>query len=83
MQRRELEHDVQDFLVEEAMARDSLQKADIRKKAAEKKKQLDRLVKSYEKKKSAIWSEAESDISTFDSQLDIHPLLLVNIVLKF
>lgn len=83
IQIRELRNEVQDFLIHETMATDLLEKADIRKKAADKKKQLDRLEKSFEKKAVGIKAEAEGDIAAFNSQFNITPILLVNIVLRF
>lgn len=83
IQIRELRDEVQNFLIQETMATDSLEKADTRKKAAEKKKKLDILEKSLEKKMAGIKAEAKSDIATFNRQFDINPILSVNIVLKF
>ena len=80
---RDLSKEVEDFLIKETMARDSLEKADIRKKAAEKKKQLDRLQNGLQKKITNIKAEAEKDVENFNEQFNINPSLLVNIVLRF
>ena len=74
---------VEELLMQEMQARDSLQKADILKKVGEKKKQLDRARNGFQKKIAKIKKDAEEDIAAFDKQFDINPLLLVNIVLKF
>ena len=78
-----LKEEIQGFLVQESMARDSLEKSDIRKKAADKKKQLDRLEGSLEKRVAAIKKEADEEIDRFNKQMEINPILLINIVLKF
>ena len=83
MQISELKEDVQELLVEESMAVDSLQKADIRKKAAEKKKLLFRYESSLNRKTSKIRAEVAAETDAFNAQFDINPILLVNIVLKF
>lgn len=79
----DLSHDVEDLLMQEMQARDTLQKADILKKVGEKKKQLDRARNGLQKRIAKIKEDAEADIATFDQQFEINPILLVNIVLKF
>ena len=79
----DLSHDVEDLLMQETQARDTLQKADILKKVGEKKKQLDRARNGLQKRIAKIKEDAEADIAAFDQQFDINPILLVNIVLKF
>ena len=79
----DLSHDVEDLLMQEMQARDTLQKADILKKVGEKKKQLDRARNGLQKRIAKIKEDAEADIAAFDQQFDINPILLVNIVLKF
>lgn len=83
LQIRDLSKDVENLLMQEMQAKDSLQKADILKKVGEKKKQLDRAQKGLQKRISKIKEDAEEDIHTFNLQFDINPILLVNIVLKF
>ena len=78
-----LKEEIQGFLVQESMARDSLEKSDIRKKAADKKKQLDRLEGNRDKRIAAINKEADEEIDRFNKQMEINPLLLINIVLKY
>ena len=79
----DLSRDVEDLLMQEMQARDTLQKADILKKVEEKKKQLDRVRNGLQKRIAKIKEDAEADIAAFDQQFDINPILLVNIVLKF
>lgn len=83
MQIQELSNDVEGFLVQEMLASDPLEKADIRKKAAEKKKQLDKVKNGQQKKINSIRAEGAKEIDDFNRQFDITPILLVNIVLKF
>lgn len=78
-----LSRDVEELLMQEMQARDSLQKSDILKKAGEVKKQLDRARNGFSKKVARIKADAEEDIAVFDKQFDINPILFVNIVLKF
>ena len=79
----DLNRDVEDLLMQEMQARDSLQKADILKKAGKIKKQLDKARNGQQKRVAKIREEADEDIAAFDKQFDINPILLVNIVLKF
>lgn len=83
LQIRDLSHEVEDLLMQEMQARDSLQKADILKKVGEIRKQLQRAQNGLQKRVSKIKEDAEADIAAFDRQFDINPILLVNIVLKF
>lgn len=78
-----LSHDVEDLLIQEMQARDTLQKSDIMKKVGEKKKQLDRARNGLPKRVAKIKEDAEVEIAEFDRQFAISPILLVNIVLKF
>ena len=80
---KELQEEVQNYLFQETLATDSLEKYDIRKKASLKKKQLDKLEKGLKKAINGIDVEAERSISEFNKQFEINPILLVNIVLKF
>ncbi|MDF2586398.1 MAG: hypothetical protein K0S41_239, partial [Anaerocolumna sp.] len=69
--------------MQEFMAKDSLEKSDIRKKITEKKKQADKIQNSMPKKLADIQTEAQESIQEFNKQFEIRPILLVNIVLKF
>ncbi len=79
----ELSRDIEDLLMQEMQARDSLQKADILKKVGEKKKQLDRITNSLQKRVNKFKEDADKEVAEFEEQFNISPLLLVNIVLKF
>lgn len=90
IQREQLNIEIADMLSEidelsseEAVAKDFLEKIDIRKKIDEKKKHLQRFQESFHKKDSFIQEEAKKEIKNFDDQFNISPILMVNIVLKF
>lgn len=90
IQTEQLNFEIADMLAEidelgtqEADAKDFLEKIDIRKKIDEKKKHLQRFQESFHKKVTAIQEEAGREIDEFNNQLNITPILLVNIVLKF
>lgn len=90
IQREQLNIEIADMLAEidelsseEAVAKDFLEKIDIRKKIDEKKKHLQRFQESFHKKDSFIQEEAKKEIKNFDDQFNIAPILVVNIVLKF
>lgn len=83
LQIRDLSHEVENLLMQEMQARDSLQKADILKKVGEVRKQLQKAQNGLQKRVNKIKEDAEADIVAFDRQFDINPILLVNIVLKF
>ncbi|MCQ5385854.1 DISARM system SNF2-like helicase DrmD [Hungatella hathewayi] len=59
------------------------EKIDIRKKITEKSKTLERLQASFHEKVTGFKTEGEREIAEFNTQFDIDPILLVNIVLKF
>ena len=59
------------------------EKLDIRKKADKKRKELETYQQHFQEKVTEIKSEAEASIRAFDRELEIHPALAVNIVLKF
>ena len=61
----------------------SLEKKDIRKKAAEAKKKMDKLQHDLPKRRKEIQDEAQAEIDRFNQSQEINPLLLINIVLKF
>ena len=90
IQREQLNIEIADMLseidelsTEEAIAKDFLEKIDIRKKIDEKKKHLQRFQELFHKKDSSIQEEAMKEIKKFDDQFNISPILVVNIVLKF
>ena len=75
--------EVEDLIFSEMMATDTLQKQDIRKKAAEAKKKMDRLQNELPKRTKEIQDEAQKEIDSFNQTQEINPILLINIVLKF
>lgn len=64
-------------------AKEFLEKIDIRKKKEEKLKKMEQMKKAFHQKCSDIQAEAEREIAAFDKQLQIQPLLYINVVLKF
>ena len=74
---------IEELIAQEYYAKDSLEKSDIRKKIVEKKKNVERLEKSIPRQQASYEAEAKEEIIKFNSQFDINPILLVNIVLKF
>lgn len=79
----EMTTEIEQLSAQAAAAKDFLEKIDIRKKVEEKKKQLQKLQTAFHQKVSSIQAEAEREISDFNQQFDIQPILLVNVVLKF
>ena len=79
----EMNTDIEALFTLESNAKDSLEKADIRKRIADKKKQVDKIQKGIAKKSAGFEEEAEETIKEFNSQFDIHPILWVSTVLKF
>ena len=83
LQIEEMNSEITELNLKSAAAKDFLEKVDIRKKADEKRTQLQKFQESFHKKVSAIQEEAKKEIAEFDKQFDIIPFLLINIVLKF
>ena len=83
LQIEEMKAEITELNYQSAAAKDFLEKVDIRKKADEKREQLQKFQESFHKKVTAIQEEAQKEIDEFDKQFDIEPLLLINIVLKF
>ena len=79
----EARKEVENYLFEEMMATDSLQKKDIRKKLADAKKRMETLQRNLPKRIKEIEAEAHSEIERFNQAQAIRPILLINIVLKF
>ena len=75
--------EVEDLILSEMMATDTLQKQDIRKKAADAKKKMDRLQNELPRRAKEIRDEAQEEIDHFNQSQEINPILLINIVLKF
>lgn len=75
--------EIKELSAQAAAAKEFLQKIDIRKKVEEKRKQLQKMQATFHQKVSSIQEEAEKEIADFNQQFDIHPILFVNVVLKF
>lgn len=75
--------EVEEYILAEMQATDTLEKKDIRKKAAEAKKKMDKLQHDLPKRRKEIQDEAQAEIDRFNQSQEINPLLLINIVLKF
>lgn len=82
-QMMDINAETENLFMQEFMAKDSLEKSDIRKKIAEKKKQADKLQKAMPKKLNQLQIDANDSVVQFEEQFKINPILLVNIVLKF
>lgn len=59
------------------------EKVDIRKKVEEKKKSLIEFQNSFHDRESSFNDEGDREIEEFNKKLDINPILLVSVVLKF
>ena len=82
-QTMEMNEEIKELFIQEFESRNALEKEDIRKKIAEKKRQADKVEKSLPKKKATFEKEAQRESEEFEKQFEINPILLVNIVLKF
>lgn len=82
-QTMEMNEEIKELFIQEFESKNALEKEDIRKKIAEKKRQADKVEKSLPKKKVTFEKEAQREIDEFEKQFEINPILLVNIVLKF
>lgn len=83
IQIQDLSAELENLLMQESFARDSLEKKDILKEAEKKKTQLDKMEKNLPKTIKGFHEDVAKEIAAFDERLQINPLLLVNIVLKF
>lgn len=83
LQVEELSKEVEELFMQESFAKNTLEKKDILKKAAEKRDKLEKLQRSIPRKTKKIQSEAKAEIEEFDNMFKVNPILLVNIVLKF
>ena len=75
--------EVEDLIFAEMMSTNAMEKKDIRKKAEDAKKKLDRLQNGIPKRTKEIQDEAQKEIDSFNQSQEIRPILLINIVLKF
>lgn len=80
---QELQKEVENLLIDEAMTSNKYEKEDILKKAVEKKKQLDKQQDDLLCKPKLLRKDADHAIDDFNKSYEINPVFLVNIVLKF
>ena len=83
VQLTDVQNEVEKYILAEMQATDTLEKQDIRKKAAEAKKKMDKLQRNLPKRRQEIQDEAQAEIDRFNQAQKINPVLMVNIVLKF
>lgn len=83
VQLADAQKEVEDLLFSEMMATSTMEKVDIRKKAADAKKRLEKLQNGIPKRIKEIQEEAQKEIEQFNQSQEIKPILLINIVLKF
>ena len=83
LQMEELQEEITALNIESALAKEFLEKLDIKKKADEKKKQLLKLQEAFHAKVSQIQKEGEEEIAKFNKQYDIMPILVIKVVLKY
>ena len=83
VQLTDAQKEVEEYILAEMAATDTLEKKDIRKKTAEAKKKMDKLQHDLPKRRKEIQDEAQAEIDRFNQLQEINPLLLINIVLKF
>ena len=80
---QEMDAEIDKLKEQERAADNFFEKIDIRKKITEKSKALEKFQESFHEKGTGFKIEGEREIAEFEKQLDINPILLVNIVLKF
>ena len=83
LQIADMQEEIKALEAQEAAAKDFLEKVDIRKKITEKRKALIKFQSDFHKKATQIQNAAWQEQKEFADRLEIQPLLLVNIVLKF
>ena len=79
----EKKQDIQKLHEQEIKSDNFNEKADIRKKIEEKRKLLIEFHNSFHDRKSSFNEEGEREIEAFNKQLDIKPILRVDVILKF
>ena len=75
--------EIEELLRQERASANFLEKVDLRKKADEKRKHLQTFQESFHAKTTDIQNEARREIEDFNKKLEIQPILLVNVILKF
>ena len=79
----EMNEEIDELLKQERASTNFLEKVDIRKKADEKRRNLQTFQNSFHARTTEIQNEAKRDIESFNKKLEIQPILLVNVILKF
>lgn len=80
---QEMNAEIEEIKEQERTSDNFYEKLDIRKKIAQKTKELEQFQASFHEKVDAFKAEGQREIAEFNKKFDINPLLLVNIVLKF
>ena len=83
LQLMDMNDEIKELFTQEYLARDVLEKEDIRKKIAEKKKKADKFEEEIPVKLTELAENGKKTVQEFNSSFDINPILLINIVLKF
>lgn len=83
LQLMDMNDEIKELFTQEYLARDVLEKEDIRKKIAEKKRKADKFEEDIPKKLEDLMEEGKQSVEEFNHSFDINPILLINIVLKF
>lgn len=80
---QEMDAEISVLKAQERASDNFYEKIDIRKKITEKSNALEKFQESFHERGTGIKIEGEREISEFEKQFDIKPILFVNIVLKF
>lgn len=80
---QDMNEEINALKLKERLSDNFHEKIDIRKEIKHKTNALEKFQASFHTKGTKFKEEGEREIKEFDKQFDIHPLLLVNIVLKF
>lgn len=80
---QDMNEEINALKLKERLSDNFHEKIDIRKEIKHKTNALEKFQASFHTKGTKFKEEGEREIREFDKQFDIHPLLLVNIVLKF
>lgn len=76
VQLTDAQKEVEEYILAEMAATDTLEKKDIRKKAAEAKKKMDKLQNDLPKRRKEIQDEAQAEIDRFNQSQEINPMLM-------
>lgn len=79
----DMKSELTNLFFRETWATDKLEKEDIRKEIASKKKAVEKFENQMPKKIEEFHINGQEEIASFNKQFDIQPVLWVNVVLKF